>query len=100
MTRLGRADTIVGMSLNSHLSDLFKTFAALLEIKGEPVFKAIAFSRVSRVVGDLTTDIREMVEKGTLDELEGVGASSRRIIEEYVKTGKSTDFEDVSKSIP
>lgn len=88
------------MSLNHELSDLFRTFAALLEIKGESVFKAIAFSKVSRILGDMTIDVREAVEKETLSQIEGIGASSQRIIEEYVKTGKSSDFDDVFKSVP
>jgi DNA polymerase/3'-5' exonuclease PolX len=52
------------MALNHDLSDLFRTMAAIMEIKGEPVFKAIAFSKVSRILGDMTIDLREAVEKG------------------------------------
>jgi DNA polymerase (family 10) len=88
------------MSLNHDLSDLFRTFAAIMEIKGEAVFKAIAFSKVSRIIGDMTFDLREAVEKGTLDQIEGIGASSRKIIEEYVKTGRSSDFDEVYASVP
>ena len=36
------------MSLNHELSNLFSTMAALMEIKGESVFKAIAFSKSTR----------------------------------------------------
>jgi DNA polymerase (family X) len=46
------------MSLNHDLSDLFKTFAAIMEIKGESSFKAIAFSKVSRILKDMTFDVR------------------------------------------
>ncbi|HVT88225.1 MAG TPA: DNA polymerase/3'-5' exonuclease PolX [Tepidisphaeraceae bacterium] len=88
------------MSLNQELSDLFRTFAAILEIKGEPVFKAIAFSKVSRILGDMSKDIREACQNGTLDQIEGIGASSQKIIEQYVTTGKSEDFDDIFSSIP
>lgn len=88
------------MSLNSELSELFRTFAALMDIKGENTFKAIAFSKVSRILKDSTIDIRQAVEKGTLKEIEGIGASSQRIIEQYVKTGKSDDFDEVAKGVP
>jgi DNA polymerase (family 10) len=88
------------MALNHDLSDLFRTMAAIMEIKGEPVFKAIAFSKVSRILGDMTIDLRDAVEKGTLDQIEGVGASSRRIIEEFVRTGKSSDYDELYASIP
>src|SRR5438876_150900 len=88
------------MSLNSELSELFKTFAAIMEIRGESVFKSIAFSKVSRILKDMTIDIRKAVETGTLDEIEGIGASSRKIIEEFTKTGKSKDFEEVAATVP
>lgn len=88
------------MSLNSELSDLFRTFAQIMEIRGESVFKSIAFSKVSRLLKDMTMDIRKCCEEGTLDQIEGIGASSRKIIEDYVKTGKSPDFEEVARSVP
>lgn len=88
------------MSLNHALSELFKTFASVMEIKGEAVFKAIAFTKVARILNDMTFDIREAVEKGTLDEIEGIGKSSKKIIEDFVRTGKSADFEDAVSTVP
>jgi DNA polymerase (family 10) len=88
------------MSLNSELSDLFRTFAQIMEIRGESVFKSIAFSKVSRLLKDMTVDIKKCCDEGTLAQLEGIGASSRKIIEEYVRTGRSADFDDVAKSVP
>jgi DNA polymerase (family 10) len=88
------------MSLNHELSDLFRTFAAIMEIKGESVFKSIAFSKVSRILKDMTIDLRDAVEKGTLKGIEGIGASSQKIIEDYVRTGTSKDFQDVAASVP
>ena len=32
--------------------------------------------------------------------MEGVGPASQRIIEEYIKTGRSTDYEELSESVP
>jgi len=57
------------MSLNTDLSDLFRTFAALMDIKGESTFKAIAFSKVSRILKDMTIDLEEAVRNGTLKDL-------------------------------
>src|SRR5271163_4989951 len=88
------------MSLNSDLSDLFRTLAALMDIKGESTFKAIAFSKVSRILKDSTVDLAEAVKEGKLKEMEGIGASSQRIIEQYVNNGKSEDFEEVAGSVP
>src|SRR5690349_18065982 len=88
------------MSLNSDLADLFARFAAIMEIRGESVFKAIAFSKVSRILKDMSVDIRKACEEGTLDEIEGIGASSCKIIQDFVKTGKSKDYEEVAATVP
>lgn len=88
------------MSLNHELSDLFKTFAAVMEIKGESVFKSIAFSKVSRLLKDMTIDIKKTYDEGKLGEIEGIGASSKKIIEDYIKTGRSTDYDSVVSSVP
>jgi DNA polymerase (family 10) len=88
------------MSLNHDLADIFRTMAAIFEIKGESVFKAIAFSKVSRLLNDMTFDIKKAYDNGTLAKIEGIGGSSRKIIEDYIRTGRSPDFEEVSTSVP
>lgn len=88
------------MSLNDELSDLFSRFAALMELRGESVFKAIAFSKVSRILADMNFDIRKAFEEGTLEEIEGIGESSRKIIEDYIKNGKSSDYDQVAQTVP
>jgi DNA polymerase (family 10) len=88
------------MSVNRELSELFSVFAALMDIRGESTFKAIAFSKVSRILRDTTIDLRAAVEDGSLKQIEGVGPSSQRIIEQYVRTGRSDDFEEVAASVP
>ena len=88
------------MPLNTELSDLFGNFAAIMEIRGESPFKAIAFSKVSRILKDMTFDVRQLCEEGKLAEVEGLGASSCKIISEYVKTGRSVDFEEAAGSVP
>lgn len=88
------------MSLNHELSDVFKTLAAVFEIKGESTFKAIAFSKVSRILKDATFDVRKLCQEGKLNEVQGLGASSCKIITEYVQTGRSTDYEEVTASVP
>src|SRR5947209_11330564 len=88
------------MSLNHDLSDLFERMAAVMEIKGEVAFKSIAFHKVGRILKDMTVDIRQAVEQGTVDQLEGIGKSSQKIIVEYVRTGRSTDHDELVASVP
>lgn len=88
------------MSLNAELSDLFRNFAAIMEIRGESPFKAIAFSKVSRIIKDMAFDVRQLCEQGKLGEIEGLGASSCKIINEFVTTGRSVDFDEAAGSVP
>src|SRR5271155_3035513 len=88
------------MSLNTDLAELFRTFAAIMEIKGESVFKAIAFSKVSRLLDNLTVDIKQLCEQGKIGEIEGIGPSSQRIIEQFVCEGRSKDFDEVAATVP
>jgi DNA polymerase (family 10) len=88
------------MSLNTDLAELFRNFAAIMEIKGESVFKAIAFSKVGRILDDLTIDVKQLCQEGKIGEIEGIGPSSQRIIEQYVCKGRSTDFDEVAATVP
>lgn len=88
------------MALNQELAELFKEFSQLMELRGESVFKVIAFQKVSRILTELTSDIRQAFEKNELDQINGIGESSRRIISEYIRTGKSTEFEEVAATVP
>jgi len=88
------------MALNQELSDLFQSLASLMELKGESVFKVIAFQKVSRILRELTIDLKKCVEENTICEIEGIGKSSQQIIEEYIETGKSTVFQEIAASVP
>jgi DNA polymerase (family 10) len=88
------------MSVNHELSEIFRSMAAVMEIKGESVFKSIAFSKVSRLLSDMTLDIRKVHAEGKLDEIEGIGSSSRKIIEDYLTAGRSADHDELIASVP
>ncbi|MBC8109212.1 MAG: DNA polymerase/3'-5' exonuclease PolX [Anaerolineae bacterium] len=88
------------MSLNHELSDLFHSLSALMELKGENVFKVIAFQKVGRILRDLNIDLKRCIEEGKLCDIEGIGKGSQQIIEEYVETGKSTVFEEIALTVP
>jgi DNA polymerase (family 10) len=88
------------MALNHELSALFERMAQLMEIRGMNVFKSLAFHKVARQLKDMTLDIRRCCDEGTLAEIEGIGESSRKIILQYVKEGRSTDYEELATSVP
>lgn len=88
------------MSLNQEISDLFANLASIMELKGESIFKVIAFQKVSRIIREMNFDLKKCVEENTLCEIEGIGKSSQQIIEEYINSGKSTVYEEISATIP
>src|SRR5690348_12309801 len=88
------------MALNHELSAIFERMAQLMEIKGMSAFKAIAFHKVARILKDMTLDIRRCCDEGTVGEIEGIGESSRKIILQYVKEGRSSDYEELAASVP
>lgn len=88
------------MSLNSQLADLFESMADIMDIKGENTFKVLAFRKVGRILKESSLDLRKCVEANTHCDIEGIGKSSQKIIEEFVKTGRSTDAEELAHSVP
>ena len=88
------------MGMNYELSELFRSLSQIMEIKSENRFKALAFQKVSRILRELPFDIADAVRDGTVTKIEGIGEASQRVIEEYVRTGRSTDYEEVATSIP
>jgi len=88
------------MSLNSDLSNLFANLAAIMDIRGENPFKSVSFSKISRLLADLPFDIKTAFDKGELEDIEGIGEHSRKIITEYITTGHSSDYDEAITSIP
>ena len=84
---------------NKELSDLFEKMADILEFKGENPFKISAYRKASRIIGDLTEDIGEAAEKGSLRSIPGIGEGMAQKIAEYLKTGKISKFEEVRKGV-
>jgi len=62
--------------------------AALLEFSKAPKFKVKAYQRAVEVV-DTVADLAPLVEQGRLEELEGIGETLSRQIEELWNTGSS-----------
>src|SRR5882757_8999737 len=88
------------MAANYELSELFRSLSQIMEIRSENPFKAIAFSKVSRILKELTIDISDAVKDGSITQVEGIGPGSRKVIEEFVKTGRSSDYEEAAASVP
>ncbi|MCJ7704088.1 MAG: DNA polymerase/3'-5' exonuclease PolX [Desulfobacterales bacterium] len=85
---------------HKELADLFEKMADILEFKDENPFKISAYRKASRILGDLTEDIGEVAGRGELKKIPGIGEGMAQKIEEYLKTGKVSKFEEVRKEVP
>ncbi len=81
---------------------MFATMAQVLDIKGGG-FRAVSFSKVGRLLEEMTTDIKAVyAEGGTkgIEAIKGIGASSAKIIVDYLNDGRSTDYDELLASVP
>lgn len=85
---------------NAAISELFSEMADIMEILGEDRFRINSYHKVARVIGDMPTDIEEMLATGKLAEMPGVGKSSLAKIEEFIKTGQITAHQELLTKIP
>ena len=84
---------------NRELSDIFDRMADMLEFQGENPFKINAYRKAARVLKDLTEDIEKLSYEGKLKDLPGVGSGIAKKIEEYLKTGRMSKYEEVKKGV-
>ncbi len=74
----------------------------MLEMQAVP-FKPRAFERAAQDIENLSDDLKEIYKKGGLKALEdvpGVGRGMAERIEEYIKTHRVKDYEQLKKKIP
>jgi len=88
------------MAKNQELAKLFEEIGKALEFKGENQFKIIAYYKVARVLRDLPQDIEQIWKAGKLREIPGIGEGIAKKIDEYLKTGRMSKYEEVMKDIP
>jgi len=74
--------------------------ADIMEILGEDKFRINTYRKVSRLIGDMPTDVETMLATGKLAETPGIGKSSLAKIEEFVKTGTITAHKRLLSKIP
>lgn len=88
------------MMNNKQLADTFTLIANLLEIKGEIIYKTLAYRKAAESLMGLGRDASEFWKEGKLEEIPGVGKAIAEKIDELLSTGKLEFLEKVKKEIP
>jgi DNA polymerase (family X) len=88
---------------NKEIARILYDIAGILELKGESVFRIIAYRNAARSVEFLAEDVSERYRRGgrkALDAIPGVGSSIALKIEELLQTGRLGYYEQIKKTIP
>jgi len=89
----------MGVQNTSQVAGALREMAALLEFANAPKFKVKAYERAVEVV-ETVSDLAPIVEQGRLRELEGIGATLARQIEELWNTGESQHLTRLRAELP
>ena len=85
---------------NREVADLFVTIADLLEIKGEVVYKTLAYRKAADSINALGRDINAVWREGALTDIPGVGKAIAEKIDELLSTGQMTFYNNLTAEIP
>jgi DNA polymerase (family 10) len=88
---------------NLELAKTFTLVGDLLEIKGEIVYKTLAYRKAAESLATLGRDVNDIYKEGgqrALMEIPGVGKAIAEKIEELLTTGKLEYLEKVKEEVP
>jgi DNA polymerase (family 10) len=85
---------------NRELADTFTLIADLSEIKGEIVYKTLAYRKVAENLAALDRDVNLYWKEDNLREIPGVGEAIAEKIDELLRTGKLKFLEKLMKEVP
>src|SRR5574339_573558 len=88
------------MMNNRQLAEAFTLIADLSEIKGENIYKTLAYRKAAESLTSLGRDAKEYWKEGKLEDIPGVGKAIAEKIDELLTTGKLEFLEKLKKEVP
>ena len=85
---------------NRPLAETFDAIADLLEIKGEVVYKVLAYRRAAESIRAQSRAVSDVWKEGELRSIPGVGEAIATKIDELMRTGKLEFFEKLTREVP
>lgn len=85
---------------NQELAVIFERIANLLEIKGEVIYKTLAYRRAAESLRNHGEEARTLQQHGRLNEIPGVGKAIAEKIEELLTTGRLEFLEKLEAEVP
>ncbi len=85
---------------NRQLADTFTLIGNLLEIKGENIYKILAYRKAADSLNTLGRDVNEVWKAGELNTIPGVGKAIAEKIDELLSTGRLEFLEKLEAEVP
>ena len=86
---------------NEDVVRLFNEMAAMLEIKGDSVFKIRAYQRAANTIEQLSWSLAAAVADGDdLRKVSGIGKAISEKVQEYVATGQVAAYDRLAEELP
>ena len=85
--------------INQEIAQRFNDMAKLLEIKGENIFRILAYQRAGQTIDGLSQDAATLSDE-ELIALPGIGRDLAGKIREYLTTGRIAKYDELTKEIP
>ena len=85
---------------NQELAEIFQTLANLLEIKGEVIYKILAYRKAADNLRDYGGNVYTVWQEGNLTDIPGVGKAIAEKIDELFSTGHLEFIVKLSEEVP
>lgn len=85
---------------NQELADIFQTIANLMEIKGDMIYKILAYRKAADSLRDYAGNIYDVWQEGKLTDIPGVGKAIAEKIDELYTTGHLEFLDKLSNEVP
>ena len=85
---------------NGELARIFHEIGDMLEVKGELVFKTVAYHRAADAIAHSPVEISRAYREGNPPRIQGVGDAIAKKIEELARTGHLAFYEKLLEEVP
>ena len=85
---------------NAELARIFHDIGDMLEVKGELVFKTVAYHRAADAIAHSPVEVSRAYLEGRPPRISGVGEAIAKKIEELARTGRMAFYEALREEVP
>lgn len=87
---------------NKEIAALFRNVAAAFTVRNDKkfYFQIVAYQKAADAIENATSQVRDLIREGKLEELPGIGSAMRAHLEELIAKGKVAHFDTVLRGMP